>query len=112
MIIKKIHFVIDNTNKAKSFKKRIYKKYKNFPPITSDVIVVLGGDGFMLQVLKKYHKYNKPFYGMNLGTFGFLMSKFKLQNIENNISKSKLVSISPLEAKISTRKKKFCVLLQ
>ena len=106
MIIKKIHFVIDNTNKAKSIKKKIYKKYKNYPPKISDVIVVLGGDGFMLQTLKKNHKYNKPFYGMNRGTFGFLMNKFKFQNIEKNISRSKLVSISPLEAKVVTKKNK------
>tara|TARA_Y100000590_G_scaffold341607_1_gene389825 strand:- start:2300 stop:3076 length:777 start_codon:yes stop_codon:yes gene_type:complete len=106
MIVKKIHFVIDNTYKANLFKKKIYKKYKNFSPKISDAIVVLGGDGFMLQTLKKYQKYNKPFYGMNLGTFGFLMNKFKPQNIEKTISKSKLVSISPLEAKISNKKNK------
>ena len=106
MIIKKIHFVIDNTNKARSLRKKIYKKYKNYPPQKSDVIAVLGGDGFMLQTLKKYHKYNKPFYGMNRGTFGFLMNKFKLQNIKKKISRSKLVSISPLEAKVTTKKNK------
>ena len=106
MIIKKIHFVIDNTNKAKSLRKKIYIKYKNYPPQKSDVIAVLGGDGFMLQTLKKYRKYNKPFYGMNRGTFGFLMNKFKLQNIEKNISKSKLITISPLEAKVTTKKNK------
>tara|TARA_B000000460_G_scaffold185145_1_gene133020 strand:+ start:46 stop:816 length:771 start_codon:yes stop_codon:yes gene_type:complete len=104
--MKKIHFVIDNTNKAKSFRKKIHKKYKNYPPKTSDVIVVLGGDGFMLQTLKKYQKYDKPFYGMNRGTFGFLMNKFKLKNIRKNISRSKLVSISPLEVKVTTKKNK------
>ena len=106
MIVKKIHFVIDNTNKAKSFRKKFYKTYKNYHPKISDVIVVLGGDGFMLQTLKKYQKYDKPFYGLNRGTFGFLMNKFKSQNIKKNISRSKLVSISPLEAKITTTKNK------
>ena len=106
MIVKKIHFVIDNTNKAKSFRKKFYKTYKNYHPKTSDVIVVLGGDGFMLQTLKKYQKYDKPFYGMNRGTFGFLMNKFKLKNIRKNISRSKLVSISPLEVKVTTKKNK------
>ena len=106
MIIKKIHFVIDSTNRAKSFGKKIFNKYKNYPPKKSDVIVVLGGDGFMLQTLKKYQQYNKPFYGMNRGTFGFLMNKFKLQNIIKSISRSKLVSISPLEARITTKKNK------
>ena len=106
MIVKKIHFVIDNTNKAKPFRKKFYKTYKNYHPKISDVIVVLGGDGFMLQTLKKYQKYDKPFYGLNRGTFGFLMNKFKSKNIKKNISRSKLVSISPLEAKITTTKNK------
>ena len=43
----------------------------------------------MLETLKKYHKYNKKFYGMNKGTFGFLMNKFKIKNIDKRIEKSK-----------------------
>ena len=53
MNINKIHFVIDKTNKALIFKKTLLKKYKNFPAHRSDVIVVIGGDGFMLKTLKK-----------------------------------------------------------
>jgi len=106
MDIKKIHFVIDSTNKSFFFYKKIFKKYKNFSAKFADVIVVLGGDGFMLQTLKKFYKYKKPFYGMNIGTFGFLMNKFIYSNIKKNINKSKLVTISPLEAKITTNKSK------
>ena len=39
----------------------------------SNVIIVLGGDGFMLQTLKKLYKFKKPFYGINSGNYGFLM---------------------------------------
>jgi NAD+ kinase len=106
VIVKKIHFEIDKTNKAKLFKKSIFKKYVNHPARDSDVIVVIGGDGFMLQILKKYQKYKKPFYGMNRGTFGFLMNKFKLQNIYKKISRAKPVSISPLEMKATTKENK------
>ena len=106
MIIEKIHFEIDKTNKAKLFKKKNFKKYVNYPARDSDVIVVIGGDGFMLQILKKYQKYKKPFYGMNRGTFGFLMNKFKLQDICKNIFKAKPVSISPLEMKATTEENK------
>ena len=70
---KKIHFTIDKTAKLNATKSNLLKRYKNYSPNKADVIVVVGGDGFMLQVLKKYQKYNKPFYGMNKGTFGFLM---------------------------------------
>ena len=103
---KKFHFIIDSTKKAKLFKGKIKRDYKNYSLKTCDVIVVLGGDGFMLQTLKKYQKYNKPFYGMNRGTFGFLMNKFNLKNIQKNIFESKSVSISPLEVKVVTKKDK------
>ena len=77
MRINRIHFTIDKANRAKLFEKSILRKYKNYTPQSAEVIVVMGGDGFMLHILKKYQKYNKPFYGMNRGTFGFLMNKFK-----------------------------------
>ena len=67
------------------------------------MIVVLGGDGFMLQTLKKFQKFNKPFYGINSGTFGFLMNKFKTHDVDKCISKAKLVTISPLEMKVLTK---------
>ena len=102
MLIKKIHFVIDNTDKTRTLRKKIFREYKNFLPNKSDVIVVVGGDGFMLDTLKKFQKYNKPFYGINTGTFGFLMNKYNNQNLEKIISKTKLISISPLEMKVLT----------
>ena len=58
MIIKKIHFAIDKTPKAIKAKKVLLKKNKNFTPRKSNVIVVVGGDGFMLQILKKYQKFS------------------------------------------------------
>mgnify|MGYP001320719214 FL=1 len=110
MIIKKIHFVIDKTSKASKAKKIIFKKYKNYPPNKSNVIVVVGGDGFMLQSLKKYQKYNKPFYGMNRGSFGFLMNTYKSKNIRSSIIKSKVITISALQMQAVTKKnlKKKC----
>ena len=101
--MKKYHFVFDNTQKNKRLKKILLKKYKNSLPNLSYAIIVLGGDGFMLHTLKKYQKFNKPFYGINTGTFGFLMNKYKNFNIDNNITKAKLISISPLQMKVLTK---------
>ena len=78
-------------------------KHKNYSAKLSDVIVVVCGDGFMLKILKKYQKYNKPFYGMNRGTFGFLMNKYKTKNIKKTITKSKAITISPLEIKVTNK---------
>jgi len=94
--MKKLHFVSDKTFKANAYKKNALKKYKNYSPYNADIIVVIGGDGFMLQTLKKFQKYKKPFYGINRGSFGFLMNKFKKNNLQN-IIKSKVVTILPLQ---------------
>ena len=87
--MKKYHFIFDNTNTNLRIKKIFLQNYKNFPPKQSNVLIVLGGDGFMLKTLKKYQKFNKPFYGLNTGTYGFLMNKFKSYDIEKNINKAK-----------------------
>ena len=100
--MKKYHFVFDKGKKNQKIKKILLNKFKNFNPNISNIIVVLGGDGFMLDTLKKFQKYNKPFYGINTGAFGFLMNKYNNQNLEKIISKTKLISISPLQMKVLT----------
>jgi NAD+ kinase len=94
---KKIHIIADANSSAQSAKRLIAKKYKNFPINDSDVLVVLGGDGFMLASLKKYQKYQLPFYGMNKGNRGFLLNKFDEKDLINKINKSKIAELHPLE---------------
>ena len=101
--MKKFHFAFDLNKKNKVIKNYLIKKFKNYSANLSDVIIVLGGDGFMLQTLKKYQKYNKPFYGINCGTFGFLMNKYKAHNIYKRIVKAKVVTISPLQMNALTK---------
>ena len=103
MNFKKINFVFDKTNKANQKKKKLLKKFKNYPAHEADIIVVLGGDGFMLQTLKKLGKFNKPFYGINMGTYGFLMNKFKTKKFMENLSKSKSTTISVLQMIAKTK---------
>ena len=104
--MKKCHFIFDKVKKNSKLKKIFLKENKNYPVKLSNVIIVLGGDGFMLQTLKRYQKYNKPFYGINRGTFGFLMNKYKKNNVMKNISKAKQISISPLIIKAKTKNNK------
>ena len=66
----------------------------------SNFNIVIGGDGFMLQTLKKNKNSKKLFYGVNSGNYGFLMNKFSSKNIIKNLNKSKLISISPLEMSV------------
>ena len=70
----------------------------------SNAIIVIGGDGFMLQTLKKNKKSKRLFYGVNSGNYGFLMNKFSPRNFVKNFTKSKTVSISPLEMTVRNNK--------
>ena len=74
--MRKFHFIFDKTKKAKKFKKIILKNYKNYSPKNAEVIIVSGGDGFMLKTIKKFNKFKKPFYGINCGSIGFLLNKY------------------------------------
>jgi len=100
----KFHFTFDKTKKSQSLKKKILKKYTNNFPKNSDVIIVAGGDGFMLHSLKKYVKFKKPFYGINCGTYGFLMNRYVSKNLENKIMKAKKTVINPLQVTSSNNK--------
>ena len=102
--IKKI-IVSDNNKKSLMIKYLVYKilKKKDFK---KNIIIVIGGDGFMLETLKKYKDSKKLFYGINSGDYGFLMNKFSKKNLYKNLLKAKQVSISPLEMIVKNKKNK------
>ena len=102
----KINFIFDKTKSSLSFKKRILKSYYNYSPQKANCIVVAGGDGFMLQTVKKNYKYNKPFYGINCGTYGFLMNKLPKKNLITKIKKAKKLIINPINIKAVDLKNK------
>jgi NAD+ kinase len=93
----KINFIFDKTKSSLIFKKKVLKSHINYSAQKSDCFVVAGGDGFMLQAIKKNYKYNKPFYGVNCGTYGFLMNKYQFKNLESKIKKSKQIIINPIK---------------
>ena len=89
--------VHDNDTRAKKIISFLFKRIKFFSLSKSNLIVVVGGDGFMLQTLKKNKTIGKPFYGINSGNYGFLMNKFSSIKTISNLSKAKKITISPLE---------------
>ena len=109
--MKKFNFIFDKSKKANNLKKIISKKYKNYPIKNSKVIIVGGGDGFMLKTIKKLYKYKKPFYVVNCGSVGFLLNKFTSQRIIERINKAKSTVIYPLQIKAISKAKKINSLL-
>jgi NAD+ kinase len=93
----KLQIISDKNTKSSKIKKLLVKKLNQEKLKKENLIIVIGGDGFMLQTLKKNKNSKKQFYGINSGNYGFLMNKFSSKNIIKNLSKAKMVSISPLE---------------
>ena len=99
----KLLLISDKNPKSLKIKKLIYKQIKKFDNQFNNIAVVIGGDGFMLQTLKKNKNKKIFFYGINSGNYGFLMNKFSFKNLYKNIINSKLISISPLEMKVKNK---------
>ena len=100
----KIQIISDKNKKSLKIKKYLFKKIGKNISNSSNFIIVIGGDGFMLQTLKKNKNLKKKFYGINSGNYGFLMNKFSLKSTINNLFKARMISISPLEMTVKNKK--------
>jgi NAD+ kinase len=99
----KYQIISDKNKKSSKIKNLLIKKLNQDQFKKENLIIVIGGDGFMLQTLKKNKNSKKQFYGINSGNYGFLMNKFSSKNIIKNLTKANEVSISPLEMIVKNR---------
>jgi len=97
--------ISDKNLKSLSIRKKIIKIFNKHKISRSNIVIVIGGDGFMLQTLKKNKSTSKYFYGINSGNYGFLMNKFSSRLLIKNISKSNIINISPLEMTVTNSNK-------
>tara|TARA_B100000795_G_C22666860_1_gene386354 strand:+ start:47 stop:817 length:771 start_codon:yes stop_codon:yes gene_type:complete len=95
--------ISDSNKKSLTIKLFLTKRIKSITITKLNLVIVVGGDGFMLQTLKKYKNSKRLFYGINSGNYGFLMNKFSLKNTIKNLSKAKMITISPLEMKVTNK---------
>ena len=100
----KIQIISDKNQRSLKIKSLIQKKINRNKVKRSNIAIVIGGDGFMLQTLKKNKRSKKFFYGVNSGSYGFLMNKFSSKNIIVNLHKAKMITISPLEMSVKNIK--------
>ena len=100
----KVQIISDKNKKSQKIKLLLEKKIHSFSFNKSNIAIVIGGDGFMLQTLKKNKNSKKLFYGINSGNYGFLMNKFSSKNLNKNLNKSNMITISPLEMTVKNNK--------
>ena len=102
--MKNIQIISDKNKKSQNIKKKLVNKIKRHQFKQNNLVIVIGGDGFMLQTLKKNKNSKKNFYGINSGNYGFLMNKFSSENVIKNLTKANMISISPLEMTVKNNK--------
>ena len=101
----KILIISDNNLKSLKIKNELLKIIKKLTIKRNNLVIVIGGDGFMLETLKKNKNSSKLFYGINSGNYGFLMNKFSKKLFVKNILTAKKIIIHPLEMIVKTKKK-------
>ena len=100
----RVQIISDKNQRSLKIKSLIQKKINQNIVKRYNVTIVIGGDGFMLQTLKKIENQKKIFYGVNSGNYGFLMNKFSSKNIISNLHKARMITISPLEMIVKNNK--------
>ena len=93
----KFHFISSNTSEAIKAKEEYINSYSQTDPDLADIIIPIGGDGILLKSLHDFNELNKPFFGINYGSIGFLMNSVKNKNLEELIENSKSTDLKPLK---------------
>jgi len=91
-----IAFVASKTGEAQAALASLRERYAEAPLDKAEIIVALGGDGFMLRTLHRHMAVNRPVYGMKLGTVGFLMNQFHPDNLTERLARAQPTTLKPL----------------
>ncbi|MGB0843137.1 MAG: NAD kinase [Alphaproteobacteria bacterium] len=95
-------FVCSNSEKAIKAHKNLIKTYGETDPTCADIIVAIGGDGFMLETLDKYGAEGTPIFGMNRGTVGFLMNGYQVKELAQRLDKAVPIKLHRLQMRATT----------
>ncbi|MDG1531399.1 MAG: NAD kinase [Paracoccaceae bacterium] len=96
---RKIAFLASREPKAQTALEALTVRFGQIAPENADLIVALGGDGFMLQTIHEAQESGLPVYGMNCGTIGFLMNEFSEDDLLERLDDAEETLINPLKMK-------------
>ena len=98
----RIAFVASQTAEAQAARAALAARYGDASSDDADVVVALGGDGFMLRTLHRYIARGLPVYGMKLGSVGFLMNQHQLEELPERIERALPTVLHPLLMEAAT----------
>ena len=93
----KFHFISSNTSEAIKAKKEYIDTYNQTAPELADIIIPIGGDGILLKSLHDFNELDKPFFGINYGSVGFLMNSSRNKDLNTVVKNSKSTDLKPLK---------------
>lgn len=99
---KRIHFLASQSDGGQDALEAMTARYGQAPLDEADVIVPIGGDGFMLRTLHRLKGIDLPVYGMKTGRVGFLMNRFEAEGLEARLDSAECVSLHPLKMRVET----------
>ncbi len=102
MHIERIAFAGADTGDAQAAVRDLQSAYGAVSLDEADVIVALGGDGFLLRTLRQSQR-KTPVFGMNRGSVGFLMNSFNVENLSERLAAAEHVQIHPLHMRATTQ---------
>ena len=97
MNLQKPYIVSSSSKEALQYKTKLENQYGSFTSDECDVIVALGGDGFMLEAIKENLDLSLPIFGLNFGSVGFLMNAVNDEPLMERINASQSIDIAPLK---------------
>src|SRR6185295_3259420 len=95
-MVQAFHFVAAETPEALAALTALRAIYSDSGPDAADIIVALGGDGFMLQTLHTFLGKKKPIYGMHQGSVGFLMNEYREDGLRERLERAEPSEVHPL----------------
>lgn len=99
----KLAFRANRTPIAEAAQSALVERYGSEPEGTADVIIALGGDGFMLETLHGTMHLDTPVYGMNCGTIGFLMNEYSADDLLERVAAAQEEIVHPLAMRATRR---------
>ena len=103
----KFFFNSSETKAALLVKEKFVRSYNQFKAEEADVIIPIGGDGFLLKNLHDFNELEKPFFGINYGSIGFLMNSKTDGNLKKIIETSQETILRPLKMEATDKNKNF-----
>ncbi|MEM9879034.1 MAG: NAD kinase [Pseudomonadota bacterium] len=96
LTINTLAFISSQTAPAEAARDELVKHYEEASLTDADVVIVLGGDGFMLEMLHSSIPASTPIFGMNRGTVGFLMNEFLVEDLQHRLTRAVPQTLYPL----------------